>query len=43
MIAVLEPALTVSPVVIAAETTVPLIGLVRVAPFRDCWASVRFA
>ena len=42
MISVLEPALTVSPALMATETTVPLIGLVSVASLRDCCASVRF-
>src|ERR1700730_17462383 len=40
---VLEPALTVSPTLMPTETTVPLMGLVRFASVRDCWATVRFA
>src|SRR5579859_5178519 len=43
MISVLEPALTVSPGLMATDTTVPLIGLVRVASLSDCCASVRLA
>src|SRR5580704_3426596 len=43
IISVLEPALTVSPTVMATDTTVPLIGLVSVASLSDCCASVRFA
>ena len=38
MTSVLESALTVSPVVMPTETTVPLIGLDKVASFRDCCA-----
>ena len=40
---VLEPALTVSPTLMLTETTVPLMGLVRFASVRDCWATVRSA
>ena len=40
---VLEPALTVSPTLMPTETTVPLMGLVRFASVRDCWATVRSA
>src|SRR5580704_8781188 len=43
IISVLDPALTVSPTVMATDTTVPLIGLVNVASLSDCCASVRFA
>ena len=43
MISVLELALTVSPALIPTETTVPLIGLVRVAAPSDCSTSVRLA
>ncbi len=42
-ISVLELALTVSPTLIPTDTTVPLIGLVRVAAPSDCSASVRLA
>ena len=43
MISVLESALTVSPTLMATETTVPLIGLVSVASVSDCSALVRSA
>ena len=43
MISVLELALTVSPVLMPTETTVPVMGLVSVVSFSDCWALVRSA
>ena len=43
MMSVLESALTVSPTAMPTETTVPVIGLVRVASLSDCWALVRSA
>ncbi len=43
MISVLEPALTVSPTAMPTETTVPVMGLVRVVSSSDCCASVNWA
>ena len=43
MMSVLESALTVSPAAMSTETTVPLMGLLRVASASDCSALMRSA